>query len=573
MSMESKIESTNRIRMIAAIATTLRVEASNNGHVYLTEDKLIHLTQKTLGYKVEKAHIVFALDACKSCDMSYITWKDDKYYLTSLYEAETIIVNQILNRLHEKKLNEQEKHELEDRIMKACEEQGFVPDERQLEAVLMSQQQRIMIITGGPGTGKTSTLKLIVQEFERQEKSILMLAPTGNAAKRMKETTGFSNGGTIHYHLGYFIDDDFVAKKKLLEDVIIVDENSMIDVVLFKQFISAVKDDATIILVGDKDQLEPIGPGKVFTDLIDSEVIPTVILEHIFRQGKHSMIASNSRLINQGNPRVVWNQEDFELIRIEGDQIEKQVKDKLIEVYKQQVKLHGVENVRILTPHKNEYNKRKQLQETSTDHMNPLLDQAINPYQKTDAVIKSRNRLFHENSYVIETSNQTKNEEEIVNGQVGFIKKVDTRKKELTVSFDEKEVVYKKNEIKSLDFANSITIHKAQGNEYPVVIIPLLKSYFKMLTRRLLYTSTTRARKKVIFIGSLSAFYMAVYDDFSKVRNTTLKDRLREGVKIVKQNGRNEFKRATTGNAKTKGTYEGPGFFDSMDDDESGSSL
>ena len=107
---------------------------------------------------------------------------------------------------------------------------------------------------------------------------------------------------------------------------------------------------------------------------------------------------------------------------------------------------------------------------------------------------------------------------------MGFIKKVDTRKKELTVSFDEKEVVYKKNEIKSLDFANSITIHKAQGNEYPVVIIPLLKSYFKMLTRRLLYTSTTRARKKVIFIGSLSAFYMAVYDDFSKVRNTTLKD-------------------------------------------------
>lgn len=183
----------------------------------------------------------------------------------------------------------------------------------------------------------------------------------------MKETTGFSNGGTIHHHLGYFIDDDFVAKKKLLEDVIIVDENSMIDVVLFKQFISAVKDDATIILVGDKDQLEPIGPGKVFTDLIDSEVIPTVILEHIFRQGKHSMIASNSRLINQGNPRVVWNQEDFELIRIEGDQIEKQVKDKLIEVYKQQVKLHGVENVRILTPHKmsiisgNNYRKHQQI--------------------------------------------------------------------------------------------------------------------------------------------------------------------------------------------------------------------
>lgn len=572
-SKDSKIESTNRIRMIAAIVTTLRVEASNNGHVYLTEDKLIHLTQKTLGYKVEKAHIVFALDACKSCDMSYITWKDDKYYLTNLYEAETIIVDQILNRLHEKKLNEQEKHELEDRIMKACESQGFVPDEQQLEAVLMSQQQQIMILTGGPGTGKTSTLKLIVQEFERQEKSILMLAPTGNAAKRMKETTGFSNGGTIHHHLGYFIDDDFVAKKKLLEDVIIVDENSMIDVVLFKQFISAVKEDATIILVGDKDQLEPIGPGKVFTDLIDSKVIPTVILEHIFRQGKHSMIASNARLINQGNPRVVWNQEDFELIRIEGDQIEKQVKDKLIEVYQQQVKEHGVENVRILTPHKNEYNRRNQLQETSTDHINPMLDQAINPYQKNDSVIKSRNRLFHKNSYVIETSNQTKNEEEIVNGQVGFITKIDVRKKELTVTFDEKDVIYKKSEIKSLDFANSITIHKAQGNEYPVVIIPLLKSYFKMLTRRLLYTSTTRARKKVIFIGSLSAFYMAVYDDFSKVRNTTLKDRLREGVKNDRRDEWNEFKRKTTGNAKTKGTYEGPGFFDSMDDDESGSSL
>lgn len=570
-SMETKIKPTNRTRMIAAIATVLRKEAANSGHVYLTEDELIQQTQKALQYKIEKAHIVFALDECKSCDLSYITWKNDKYYLTKLYESEENIANQILDRLHKKVLDDTKRQELEERIMKTCEAQGFIPDEKQMNAVLMSQEQQFMILTGGPGTGKTSTLKLIVQEFERQDKSVLMLAPTGNAAKRMKETTGFQNGGTIHHHLGYFFDDDFVVRKELNDDVIIVDENSMIDVVLFEQFLSAVKMDATIILVGDKDQLEPIGPGKVFTDLIDSQVIPTVMLEHIFRQGKHSMIASNAKMINQGNPKVVWNQQDFELVRIEGKHVDEQVMKKLIEVYQQQVNIYGVENVRILTPHKNEYNRRNKLQETSTDHINPLLDQTINPYHKGDAVIKSRNRLFHMNSYVVETSNQTKSDEEIVNGQVGFIKKIDTRKKELTVAFDDKEVVYEKKEIKSLDFANSITIHKAQGNEYPVVIIPLLKSYFKMLTRRLLYTSTTRARQKVIFVGSLSAFYMAVYDDFSKSRNTTLKDRLREGVKNVKSEERNKFETETKGTRRDKGTYEGPGFFDEMDNDESGS--
>ena len=160
--------------------------------------------RKILGYKIEEAYIVFALDACKSCDVDYITWKDDKYYLTKLYEAEQVIVDQIIKRLHKKSLDETQEHELKERVMKNCEKEGFIPDAKQLEAVLMSQQQRLMILTGGPGTGKTWTLKLMIEEFKRQNKSILMLAPTGNAAKRMKESTGFSNGGTIHHHLGIF---------------------------------------------------------------------------------------------------------------------------------------------------------------------------------------------------------------------------------------------------------------------------------------------------------------------------------------------------------------------------------
>lgn len=571
--LEYKIEPTDRIRIIAAIATVLRKESYQNGHVYLLEDDLIDATKKILGYKIEEAYIVFALDACKSCDINYITWKDDKYYLTKLYDAEQIIVNQVIKRIHKKILDDPQVHELEERITENGKKEGFIPDTKQIEAVLMSQQQQLMILTGGPGTGKTWTLKLMIQEFERQNKSILMLAPTGNAAKRMKESTGFLNGGTIHHHLGYFIDDEFVARKKLSEDVIIVDENSMIDVLLFRDFISAVKPNATIILVGDKDQLEPIGPGKVFTDLIESNVIPTIVLDHIFRQGTHSMIASNARLINQGNPKAVWNQEDFVLVRIEGKNIDEQVKDMLIKVYCEQVKEHGVENIRILSPHKNEYNRGKRLQATSTDHINPMLDQATNPYHKGNSEIKSRKRLFHKNSFVIETSNQTKSKDAIVNGQVGFIKKIDAKKKEITVTYDDKDVVYKKNEIKTLDFANSITIHKAQGNEYPVVIIPLLTSYFKMLTRKLLYTATTRARQKVIFVGSLSAFYMAVYDNFSKVRNTTLKDRLKEGVRNDKQNELERIKRNTenTDVKRSEEFDEGPGFFDEMDDDESGS--
>ena len=293
---------------------------------------------------------------------------------------------------------------------------------------------------------------------------------------------------------------------------------------VIRDIFTQVRPDATLIFVGDKDQLQSIEPGQVFTDMIDSKVIPTTILDHIFRQGQNSMIPINAKLINEGNPKMIWNERDFQLIRIEGNDkmIEEEISKKIPQIYEMNYENREYSDVQLLSPLRKKFSRSGKVALTSTEYLNPVIRDLINPYATPDSkeYVETYGKRFYMGDKVLETSNSNING--IVNGDIGKIIKIDPKDFTITIQFDEKTVKYKKENFATLTLAYGVSIHKSQGQEYPIVIIPLMKSYHRMLTRRLLYTAVTRAKEKVIFIGSLAAFFMAVNDDFSEARNTNL---------------------------------------------------
>lgn len=537
----NNVPADDMVRYRAAIFTALK-KAAKDGHVFLPEDELIERVQKLLyrsGMKdIKKSAILFGLDYFRNPLNDEICYENDNYYLKYLYDAESMIAVMVKQRINHQDLSVQETDRLKQQSDDLAKAEGVILAPEQKRAVYMSQVEKLLIITGGPGTGKTTTINLIIKKFQQNQNSILLMAPTGCATKRMIQTTSYKNAGTIHSKIGYFQDSDFIANRRIEEDVIIIDECSMIPCDLFRDIFLQVRPDATIILVGDKDQLDPIGPGRVFADLIESRVVPTVVLDHIFRQGKNSMIPLNSKNINIGSAKMLWNNSDFQLIRIEnGD--ERQIAKKICEVYEANLKEYNPREIQILTPLKKK-NRHGRTFMTSTEFLNEPLEKISNLYADSEEKITFKGKNFNKGDKVMETSNS--NVPGIINGDIGEILSIDKKKQEVLIQFDTYREVYKKKNLNSIELAYATTIHKAQGNEYPVVIIPLMKSYYRMLTRKLLYTAVTRAKKKVIFVGSLSAFYMAVRDDFTEVRYTSLKQLLQRGMqKLEEQKNIKEF--------------------------------
>lgn len=517
----SSVPVDDKVRIRAAIVTTLQ-HAAKDGHIFLHEDELIHRTQKRLKWKVKNTNILFGLEFFKKPFNEDVTYQDNKYYLSNLYEAEMIIATMVKQRMHGKILTELEAEELEKDIDILAKQENVILAQKQKQAVYMSQIQRLLLVTGGPGTGKTTAINLIIKMLQKKNRSILLMAPTGCATKRMIQATSFKNGGTIHSRIGYFNDDEFIASKRIEEDIVIIDECSMIPCDLFRDIFTQIRPDATLILVGDKDQLDPIGPGRVFADLIESKTVPTVVLDHIFRQGKNSMIPVNAKNINAGMGKMIWNNSDFQLIRMEDGE-EENIQKLLCKKYQELLTEYSPKDIQVLSPLKKKKRNGKVFT-TSTEYLNQPLEKLANPFSGCEDKICCGAITFYKSDKIMETSNS--NIPGIMNGDIGEIVSVDHKKKEINCKFDDSQEIYKKGNLKSLELAYAITIHKSQGNEYPVVIIPLMKSYYRMLTRKLLYTAVTRASEKVIFVGSLSAFYMAVRDDFTEKRYTSLKERL-----------------------------------------------
>ncbi len=413
--------------------------------------------------------------------------------------------------------------------------------QRQREAIVSALEQGVLVITGGPGTGKTTIINCIISLLS-SEGEVVLCAPTGRAAKRMTEATGFESK-TIHRLLEYGGDDTSFARNQenpIEGDCIIVDETSMVDLMLMRNLLRAIEPGTRLLLVGDADQLPSVGAGNVLGDILQSGVVPHVRLTDIFRQGETSRIVVNAHRINQGEmPLLNEKGTDFFFERKEGFQLAAQTIVQLVTTrlpkflgYSERERLEqAVRNIQVLAPAKKG--------ECGVGALNNMLQAALNPPAPHKFSLHYGETIFRlgdkvmqtKNDYQIEWRRETASGWEdgtgVFNGDVGFITEVDEEEHSLTVLFDEeREVVYQSGQLENLDLAYCLSVHKSQGSEFPVVVMPVAGGPPMLLTRNLFYTALTRARSLVVLVGREDVVRQMVENDHILKRYTTLTERL-----------------------------------------------
>lgn len=389
-------------------------------------------------------------------------------------------------------------------------------DDIQAEAIRKAALAKVLILTGGPGTGKTTTTQGIIAAYRAFGLKILLAAPTGRAAKRMTETTGLESK-TIHRLLEYKPPEGYQRREEnpLEGDVLIVDESSMIDIVLMNALMKAIPPAMRLILVGDIDQLPSVGAGNVLRDIIDSGAFPVVRLTRIFRQAQSSRIVMNAHKINRGEQPDLSNGRNTDFFFMEEEDPECVVKT-IVELAEK--KLPGYyhmpySQIQILTP--------MQRGTAGATNLNLALQEALNP--RGDGLRRS-GFIFRTNDKVMQIKNNY--DKEVFNGDIGMVESVDLQERTLTVLFDSCSVRYDVSELDELVHAYATTIHKAQGSEYPIVVMPVLMNHFVMLQRNLIYTGITRAKKILVMVGTKKALAYAVKNVTVTKRNTLLRERL-----------------------------------------------
>lgn len=564
-------------RMRAAILEVLR-QHSKKGHTCMSADLLEKETYKLLSHGAENIsasllqqqmlEVINPLHQEAHTGIEKYEIGDQVRYALKIFaDAEDYLAKEIVA------LSLQEDIELEDRIKKLddskdpkndkssleilrslisdyMEETNLLLSKEQEEAVLTAQKKKFLIVTGGPGTGKTTIEKFMIHLMKIiwPEKKIMLLAPTGRAARRMAESTGYTEASTIHSAAKLFGADElseFHGESSLDADILFVDEFSMVDTLVFRCLLKAAKKGTQIIMIGDPDQLPSVQAGNVFKDMIDSGIVPLVRLKHVFRQGTGSLISCNAKLINRGEPDVVWNDYDFKMIEIKGEDIEKRTVDEVLGVYSKLLQKYSYYDVQILTPFR-KAKSRGGYRATSVEALNQKLQPLANIYaSKGNHSITYQGTTFYRNDKIMESSNQT--HQDLSNGDIGEIVSVDVEGKTMKTKFNQTtEVTYKKADMATLSLAYATTIHKSQGSEYAWVIIPLLRSYRGMLSKQLLYTAVTRAKEGVIFVGEYAAFISAVRDDFAVKRQTSLKEKIIEEYNRVEhENDTNQASKET----------------------------
>ena len=394
--------------------------------------------------------------------------------------------------------------------------------ERQIEAVRCATQNKVMVITGGPGTGKTTIIKAVIRIFSSLKARIMLAAPTGRAAKRMSEATGHE-AKTIHRLLEY----DFQAtgfqkndEDPIDCDLMIVDEASMIDTILMHHFLKAIPRNARLVLVGDVNQLPAVGAGDVLRDIIDSKAVPVVELNEIFRQAKESSIIVNAHRINKGLMPNVESGDDklSDFYFIEQEEPEK-VLESIVSLVSERIpKRFGfdpVDDIQVITPMKRGI--------VGMDSLNTQLQNVMNP--KGEELSKG-GKCFRVNDKVMQVRNNY--DKEVFNGDIDRIINIDREMQEVIVSIDDREVSYDYSELDEIVLAYAISVHKSQGSEYPVIVIPILIQHYVLLQRNLVYTGITRGKKLVIVIGTKKAMAIAIRNDKTASRYTALSARLKE---------------------------------------------
>lgn len=488
-------------------------ELAEEGHVYAEPEQLVEAAVKLL--EAEETPVRQALASMMNA--KDIIADNDVIYLPPFYYAEDGSAKRLQSLLSDKTLLNSDVS-AEPEAEYGSKGSGIVYDEVQQAAIQKALDSKVMVLTGGPGTGKTTTTQGIIAAFKARHMSILLAAPTGRAAKRMTEATGME-AKTIHRLLEYNPMDGYKRNEEnpLEGDALIVDECSMIDILLFYNLMKAIPSNMRLILVGDINQLPSVGAGNVLRDIIDSQQIPVVRLTRIFRQAQSSRIVMNAHAINAGQFPNIKNGLDTDFFFINQEDADEMVKLIIGLVRERLPKKYGYppKNVQVLTP--------MQRGTVGAGNLNIELQNALNP---TGPSLTRGGYTFRKGDKVMQIRNNY--DKNVFNGDIGYITAVDTNERILTVTFDNRLVEYDITELDEIVLAYAITIHKSQGSEFPVVVMPVTMKHFVMLQRNLIYTGITRAKRICVLVGTTKAFAYAIRQNTVSKRNTMLKGRLNE---------------------------------------------
>ena len=484
---------------------------SEEGHCFCREGELLLDAQDRLGIPMEVVTEALA----EQVDTGHLVRDDDRVYLRELFAAEVRVAVK-LRRLLDAKTRFKE-IDAPRAVDWAERKMGVSLAPEQRLALTDALSGKVSVITGGPGVGKTTIIRALAEVYAVRHAEIKLAAPTGRAAKRMSESTGME-ATTIHRLLSYQPATHafkYNAENPLDADVIILDEASMIDINLMDSFLQAVPDHACLIVVGDIDQLPSVGPGNVLRDIIASGAIPCRKLTHIFRQDARGLIVRNAHHINNGERMEQSKDSDFFFIETaEPDLVVSRVCELVTKRIPRKFGFDPLTSIQVLTPM-----RRNQL---GADNLNHVLQEALNPHG--EALLRGGS-LFRVRDRVMQLRNNY--DKDVFNGDIGFVREVNSEERSLVVEFDGRPVTYKSDELDELVLAYASTIHKSQGSEYPAVVILIATQHFKLLQRNLLYTAVTRGKKLVCIVGSSKATHIATENNTVRERRTWLAERLR----------------------------------------------
>ncbi len=504
-------------RLKAGVEYALQ-EATNDGHLYLPRKELIKKAAQLL--EAEEDQLTPAaeelIEENRIIEERNLS-EDRAQYLAPFYYGEAGVAKRLQELMNYKpKVDEESVNKM---VKKFHERKKIEYNSDQLKAIEKSLLNKVLLLTGGPGTGKTTVVKGIIKIMEKIGKEVTLAAPTGRAAKRLSEATD-REAETIHRTLGFQPPNRFEHNEnnKLNTDVVIVDEVSMVDLLLANNLLKAVPKKARLILVGDKDQLPSVGAGNVLRDLLDSGKVPKVELTEIFRQAKKSRIVTNAHRINEGDFPNLNNNSDSDFFFIEEDDpglVAEKVTNLVASRLPKKYNLKSKEDIQVLSPmHRGE---------AGVDNLNNLLQERLNTGEPIDLPLSSRE--FIEGDRVMQIRNNY--EKKVFNGDIGRIISVNDDESGFMVQFSpSKRARYETGDLSELVLAYAVTIHKSQGSEYPVVVIPLLTQHYMMLQRNLIYTALTRAKELAVIVGTKKAIGIAVSNDKVEDRYTLLSERI-----------------------------------------------